>query len=94
MLVERDDDLAVVWTMLLEWLGADVVRLSGDGAPARRDHEVLICEPSSLSQPWLRSLAAAVPTILTDDCAEPAGARVLTKPIHPSVLSRAILAIA
>ena len=94
LMVERDDDLAVVWTLLLEWLGAEVVRLPGERAPPPHPHDVLVCEPELLSQPWLRALAARVPTIATGAPTELRGARVLEKPIYPSVLSRTIRELA
>jgi hypothetical protein len=84
----------VVWTLLLEWLGAEVIRLLGEGSPPTSEHDVLVCEPVALSRPWLRALAQRLPTIVTGEQCELPDASVLEKPIYPSVLSRTILELA
>jgi hypothetical protein len=92
MLAERDDDLAVVWTLLLEWLGAEVVRLDNQAnAPPHRDRDVLVFDSDLASTASLRSYAATLPTIVTGDAVDLPNARLLPKPVYPTELSRAIL---
>jgi hypothetical protein len=88
-LVEHDRDLAEVWTMLLEWLGAEVVPLE--------DAQVLVCDEAAAGTGVLAHASRArIPVVLLtsgldrDSWLGSPRLVVLEKPVAPSVLVREV----
>ena len=93
LLLERDHDLAEVTTLLLEWLGAEVVRPAAELPP---DLDLVIFDDASRSGHLFRAARhAGIPVILlsADDESRWSPSPplvVLPKPVTPSALVQAI----
>jgi hypothetical protein len=95
-LIEHDRDLAEVWCLLFEWLGADVI----DGADGIEGADVLICDDAAAASGVLvQAKLARVPVVLAASAVESAiggkwlvtpSLRVVEKPVAPSTLVKAI----